>query len=53
MADTAIYLNVKLAESLSMAAFVNLQDGCIFKYVGKFKYGGIFKMNNMAVTREV
>jgi hypothetical protein len=32
MADIARSLNLKMAESLNMAAFVNLQDGCIFKY---------------------
>jgi hypothetical protein len=34
----AVLLNLKKAESLNMAAFANLQDGCIFKYGGKFKF---------------
>jgi hypothetical protein len=38
MADTARRLNLKMAKSLNVAAFVNLQDDRIFKYGGKFKY---------------
>jgi hypothetical protein len=36
--NMAVLLKLRKAESLNMAAFVNLLDCCIFKYGGKFKF---------------